>query len=236
MKLRNALLLMITFLRISSSVYGEEKKKAFLEYKCEMTLPDADWQWIDITTLPKSMENAVFLLVCKDNRRITMTARPLSPGETFKANSFASFEYGLFESGRLSKVTSRELKFTGIPAFEILANTKSGDGVYSRIFFANGYLFQFTIATPERPADPKVDQESLFNSLKFLGEPELPPVETASAGVEQARKDGESSAPFLSFLCVGGLVAGIVLLCFFAIRKSNRNYSNDDTIKDDLDR
>jgi hypothetical protein len=221
--------------------FGDDSRKEFPDSKCAVSLPGPNWVWIDPKTVSAPKEKIIAFLASKDNVRLTVSCQPMEPGETVKDNSLPSFEAGLLESGKLTKVSSRKMTFQAVPAMEIVTNSQAagGSGSYLIVFFANRMFYKLLIATLGKLADTNYERDAIFNSFQFLGTPAIPPTETVDPEIQKAFERGKRAAPIFDLLCGGMILGGIALVIVFAVRMSkrtgqrNRRYRDAD---DDDDR
>ncbi len=197
---------------ITSSAVGQEVK-SFPEASCAYKLPANDWEWLDPRLASKNPGKVLAFAKSQGGQGFVLSYEPLRQGQNPNANSFQSFEAGVFEAKTAKKLAGNRINFKGIQAYQIDAEIPGGYGMSIRIMWANNNFYNLQ-AIYDLDRFSTKDADTIFNGFEFTGQPVQVPMGDPAA--ENGRMVGNAIGSLI-------FVAVIVFAFLWFIKKRANN-------------
>jgi hypothetical protein len=166
-------------------------------HKCQFTLPDNDWSWVDGLTA-----NAVFIAVNRhEGLLVALTSVPLRPGEALDVTYVSSYETRFAATGAHSTRDGHFTSFQGLPCYQVEVLSPGDKTALARLFFAHGSGYQLMLVSEGRPLPPAPTVEKIMSGFAFTVPPSPHPA-------------GDSLADRIAGW-IGKVLAGCVLVTVF---------------------
>jgi hypothetical protein len=224
---QRALLSLLLVLFLGTEIPAQQTK-TFPEADCSFTLPGDDWEWLDPKTIPDSGGKITVLVLARNRKGLafTLTYANLNGNEKGSQREFEAFEKGFLESGKMTKMGSKQIAYKGLQGYQLDARTQQGQGVSVRILYANKKLYNVQVINGLGPLGPDTDTESIFQNFNFTRQPE--PVGSSGFGPSNSSW-WKPVLIFVILIVVACGVGGVALLVVLSKgKKKNRRRPRED--------
>jgi hypothetical protein len=152
----------------SSSAQTTERRLE--EFHCALRLPGADFTWLGQDELPGTT------LACRDDkdRFVILIVTKAPPGYHIDARQGAAFEKGMARNPGIERLGSTLTNLLGMPCYEIRGRIGTARSLTAtRLFAANGFLYNLQAMIPETPDGEAGKFDDLFAAFQFIVSAEI---------------------------------------------------------------
>ena len=183
------------------------------QQRCSLTLPDDGYFWLDHSPAP----DALAAFGNDAGLNVVLLARKTPDGFVLDEAAVATFDKGLENNRKGTKVAGAMTQFNGVPCYELHLRVNNDNSLVTvKVFVANGYLFQLFVRGSGLPLEERDKLEPIFSAFKFVGQPSVPAPRRLSE--EQKAFAFSELMGQLAAYCVMGIIV-ILVVRFVAKRK-----------------
>lgn len=180
----SSFLLALTLATVASAYFAraQDTERRLEQYSCVLRLPDPDFTWLGEEDIPGAT------LACRDSRDrfVILIVAKAPPGYYIDARQGAAFEKGMSrKSDGIELLSGKLTEFLGVTCYEIRGRLKADQSLtLTRMFAANGFLYNLQAMIPSPPAGEIGRFDDLFATFQFTDRPAVPGIGGApGAGV-----------------------------------------------------
>ena len=194
----------------------EERTRTFPELKCRFTLPNSDWEWVEMEHVHFAAVNSAGISV-----RLTASHHPgVEVGKIF-ANSF---DKEFFIPGERERRGGEFITFLGLPCYEVRGRLKDSTSSSMRIFAAHGYIYNVIVMGSSEPVENDPAYQEVLRGFEFTSPPEAKRTGYApGSDEERAYLLGRVTGMVCAVCAFGSMGALLLWVILRAGRKGDRS-------------
>jgi hypothetical protein len=151
---------------------GIERTRTFTAQKCQYTLPNDDWEWID-----QPLPNALFGAKCENGLGVFLSCAPIPAWQQMNASLAQKFEQSVNQatSGQFKKRGEGYISYQGLSCYQLAGVYPDGSTAISRCFLAHGFAYNLLIIGNSKPVEQDAEFDKAINGFAFTEPPPAKP-------------------------------------------------------------